>query len=231
MEIMKNKGFTLVELLIVITIMIILAIIAVGAINPIAQTNKSADTKAKRDIGRIKIAMEDYYNDKGCYPTQSTIDILNNKTNCNSDKFVPWLTTWPCDSQGEPYKLAVETLPVTGDPILCPKWFKVFANLLNKKDGDIPENWAMALRYVGSLNPRSTFSSEQVNYGASSTNIRWDERMMFNCGAPACNVRDGGGWNGVDVCEAGFPNCSWGTANQGAPQCLVGCCRQGVVCD
>jgi len=64
---MKKKGFTLVELLIVMAILLMMATMMVGTLNSVGIFNKARDARRKKDIGRIKIAFEDYYNDKGCY--------------------------------------------------------------------------------------------------------------------------------------------------------------------
>lgn len=216
MERKKSKGFTLVELLLVMTIMIILAILAVGAINPIAQINKGSDAKRKKDIGRIKISMEDYYNDKGCYPGQVKINELMDSANCGKGVFAPWLPAWPCDSRNEPYKLVI-------GPGSCPKWFKVFTKLENKADVNIPEYWNIGDKYVGSA--AKVYSNSEVNYGMSSTNVKWNERAVPDSCLlpPLCMVPDQGTCDGVD-CEG--PNCYVGDCTN--PACRVDRCVDNV---
>ena len=65
---MGRKGFTLIELMVVVTILAIMSMILVGIINPIALVNRGRDARRKKDLARIKTAFEEYYNDKGCYP-------------------------------------------------------------------------------------------------------------------------------------------------------------------
>lgn len=53
-----SKGFTLVELLVVIAIVAILAVAAVAAINPVARINSSKDAKAYANVQTISKALE-----------------------------------------------------------------------------------------------------------------------------------------------------------------------------
>ena len=103
----KRNGFTLVEILITMTILAILAVMMVGVFNAIGMTNKGRDARRKKDLNRIKIAFEEYFNDKGYYPRN--IDTWNIKANCNSSSvFAPYLVPWPCDPDGNPYIIVVE---------------------------------------------------------------------------------------------------------------------------
>lgn len=56
-----TKGFTLVELLIVIALLGVIALIVIAAINPIEQANRSRDTKMKADGGQLLSAIERYF--------------------------------------------------------------------------------------------------------------------------------------------------------------------------
>ena len=105
----KRNGFTLVELLIVMAIIIILAIMMMGILNPAALVNKGYDAQRKKDLNRIKTSFEEYFNDNGKYPSGSLLLDLANKTNCKSNIFAPYLTPWPCDPNGNPYKIIVGT--------------------------------------------------------------------------------------------------------------------------
>ena len=63
-----KKGFTLIELLIVIVIIGILAGIVVGIVGTSAN-NKALDAKSKANVHEVQNALEQYYIDKGAYPT------------------------------------------------------------------------------------------------------------------------------------------------------------------
>jgi general secretion pathway protein G len=65
-EITSNRGFTLVELLIVIVILGILATIGLSTFASSQQ--KSRDAKRKTNLAQVAEALELYYNDKGQYP-------------------------------------------------------------------------------------------------------------------------------------------------------------------
>lgn len=65
---MKSKGFTLVELLIVIALIAILSVAVLATINPIEQSNKARDAKFKNDAAEVLTAYERYYTSQASYP-------------------------------------------------------------------------------------------------------------------------------------------------------------------
>lgn len=74
---MKGKkifpsGFTLVELLVVVSILTVLVSFILVQLNPITQINKAKDAQRKHDLLQIRNALDAYYNDTGCYPTQAS---------------------------------------------------------------------------------------------------------------------------------------------------------------
>lgn len=69
----KSKGFTIVELLIVIVVIGILATLVIVTFTGIQQ--KARDSKRKTDIGAIQSSLENYYSSANTYPT---LDHLNN---------------------------------------------------------------------------------------------------------------------------------------------------------
>lgn len=77
MNIKKNKGFTLVELLIVISIIAILATIVLASLDK--ARSKSRDTKRISDISQIQLALAAYLNNAshGNYPTGTSINTLS----------------------------------------------------------------------------------------------------------------------------------------------------------
>lgn len=69
---MKRKGFTLIELMVVIAIIIILAAIAIP--NYISMTHRAQASRATSDAAVIATGLEVYKTDIGNYP--ATIDLL-----------------------------------------------------------------------------------------------------------------------------------------------------------
>lgn len=70
---MSVKGFTLVELLIVIGLIAVLATSVPITLNFKAQIDKSNDVKVKSDLSSFQKTLEEFYNDNKRYPTGSEI--------------------------------------------------------------------------------------------------------------------------------------------------------------
>lgn len=64
---MKNKGFSLIELLVVITI--IAALIGVALPNFLGARQRAHDAKRKQELTELKSALRLYYNDYNSYPS------------------------------------------------------------------------------------------------------------------------------------------------------------------
>jgi len=215
----RKDGFTLVEILIVMAILVVMMVMAVGIFNSAGVFNKARDARRKKDIGRIKVAFEEYYSDKGCYPSVGIGSSLVDQLNCGSRiVFNPWLLPWPCDLNGSPYQIVVETF-LTGSG--CPKWFKILTKLENRNDPGIPSGW-----YEGiPVSLGGGYTVETTNFGVSSTNVDWYDEVI----GPDC-VAYGGCYHQPDVgiCNAInsciWPNCYLGVCKS---SCLVSCCGEG----
>jgi prepilin-type N-terminal cleavage/methylation domain-containing protein len=63
-----SRGFTLVELLIVIALLGVIATIVIAAINPIEQANRAADAGMKADASQMVSALDRYYASHNIFP-------------------------------------------------------------------------------------------------------------------------------------------------------------------
>lgn len=80
----QNKGFSLVELIIVVAIIGILAGVVIAVVNPNTQLQKARDSGRKTALKNLQNALEQYYTDNGVYPVLTCTS--NNTTGC-------WSTT------------------------------------------------------------------------------------------------------------------------------------------
>jgi prepilin-type N-terminal cleavage/methylation domain-containing protein len=73
-----KKGFTIVELVIVIAVIMILVTASVVLIDPVAKKKRARDNKRLSDVSTIDRAINEYLLDKGDYPDQA--DTLREST-------------------------------------------------------------------------------------------------------------------------------------------------------
>jgi type II secretory pathway pseudopilin PulG len=142
----KNLGFTMIEALIVVTTIGILGAMVVFATK--LQIAKGRDGRRKADLTKIQKALEDYMNDKGCYP-----DILS----CGVD-FKPYLSLVPCDPINNSYFNYFYSYDQNES---CKSWYKIYTRLEYTKDPIIEK--------VGCKN--GCGPSKNYNYWVSSPNV------------------------------------------------------------
>ena len=152
-----KKAFTLIEILIVVAIIAILTLLAIA--NWHQQLNRAKDAQRKKDLNRLKIAFEEYYDDNNCYPPT---DIVNH---CGGNQLQPYLNTIPCDpAYKTPYCYVT-------DGSNCPQEFKLLATLQNRNDPAIKDlgcNGADACGYETTCHQLTGRTG--YNYGVSSSN-------------------------------------------------------------
>lgn len=74
-----KRGFTLVELLIVIGLLGAIALIVISAINPIEQSNRARDTRFKADGGQLISALDRYFTGGSGFPWMVVDPSLDNE--------------------------------------------------------------------------------------------------------------------------------------------------------
>lgn len=94
---MKNKGFSLVELLVSISLISILSV--VGVINYMGSLAKGRDAKRKADLGAIQAGLEMYRNDNGKYPVVGDFPICGGELGASGI----YINNRPCDPSGGIY--------------------------------------------------------------------------------------------------------------------------------
>jgi len=166
---MERKGFTLIEMIVVIAVLGILAVVALASINPFAQLQKSNDAKRKTDLESLQHALEIYYQDNNKYPVSSAnFQIMSGSTT------VTWGSAW------QPY---MATLPK--DPILANTYvyysppssngqtYYLYANLQRGMYDPQACNKGNACTTIGSAAgfPAVTACGGTCNYGVSSSNV------------------------------------------------------------
>ncbi len=77
MATLRQKGFTLIELIIAITILAILAVGLLAALDPVEQLTKARETTARETVNTIAGAYERFYATNEVYDTQGTSLGLN----------------------------------------------------------------------------------------------------------------------------------------------------------
>jgi type II secretion system protein G len=91
-----KKGFTLVELLVVIAIIAILSTLSVVALN--SARAKSRDARRQSDIKQIRTALDMYYDSSSSYPT--TCAGLGSSTGCLCLTSIGWVSSSVSDCTG-----------------------------------------------------------------------------------------------------------------------------------
>lgn len=161
----KNKGFTLIEILVVVAIIGVLAAIGLGSF---ASTQaKARDSKRKSDLSAISRAVEMYYNDFGRYPTS---DASGNIVGCGSTGTTAcsWggsftaTTTYMQDMPSDPNGNYFYVAGGGGAN------YQIYARLENLEDSSVVQSGGVAGKYTNT-SCRSG-GKTGCNYGIASSN-------------------------------------------------------------
>lgn len=183
----SEVGFTLMELLIIISLIALVATAVLILLNPWRQIAKAQDGRRKNDLAALQKAFEDYYNDKSCYPKPDEVCYPNSQSGYNPNvntkcyicgneplpanfaNFSPYLARLPCDPQHSTYKYLYQVENLT-----CPSWYRTYSEL--------SATWSRESDTAGcgeggcGLPPNYGY-----DYGASSPNVSLQKTPYFYC--------------------------------------------------
>jgi len=159
-----KKGFTLIELMVVMVILSILTVIVTGTLA--SSSRRGRDTRRKNDVRAVEGALEAYFNDKGKYPT----GVNGVMTGCGTGDAQPcsWGSQFK-DSKGTLYMVFIPT-----DPSIYKYYYvsaagtnyQLYAKLENTLDAG---NGVSQTGYAG-INCGNS-GTVLCTYGVASTNI------------------------------------------------------------
>jgi prepilin-type N-terminal cleavage/methylation domain-containing protein len=185
-KILSLRGFTLSELLLVVTLIAVFAVIAILSVQ--RQTIRGYDAKRKEDFSKLRVIFEEYYNDhNSMYPTMDEW-YTNYATKCkdgSSTEFLaPYLQgkTMPCDPvTGLPYLYLTVDAAGKIDATVRSQ-YKLFAALGNGADPDIPASGCSPdpTKGCGYVEGMCGYCSGKFNYGISMGNSIANPTFDFN---------------------------------------------------
>lgn len=178
----QPKGFTITELLLVVTILVILGLVVLVGLNPMTQLLKGYDTRRRADIEKIRIALEAYYSDHDCYPLFPQKDSLNRPTyECGSSFLSPYLNSMPCDPNDQkPY-----TVYLSPENAVCPQQYAVYAQIYSffDKEANSIQNCSKTITVHS-----SDMTIGEINYGCSGFSVCSDH---YGCQDGVCKHLSG----------------------------------------
>jgi prepilin-type N-terminal cleavage/methylation domain-containing protein len=186
-----KKGFTLIELLLIIAILAVLATMAFLFLNPFEQFKKGHDSRRRSDLAQIKIAFENYYEDKGCYPPATSLN------NCGGTNLAPYLKIIPCDPVT---KLPYTYVPDNTMTSTCIQNFAIFAE---------PEITTHPAAHEFTTSPTNPEQNTCAKFVVRSEAMAYNKIIQACSGEGSCN-RYYGCVNGqcVVIANDNLPPCS-----------------------
>lgn len=110
------------ELLIIITLIAVIAAAVIALLDPLRQIRRSYDARRKSDLDTLKKVIEDFYNDKGCYPKPREICYIPPNIQNVCDKNV-WMNKiisqlcFICGSESTPAEMLPYISQLPCDPL------------------------------------------------------------------------------------------------------------------
>ena len=90
----SSLGFTLLELLITISVLAIVIAGAVIVLDPISALEKANDARRKSDLSQIQRALEQFYQDHRKYPSNTSEYKIKDISNPDPDVGIGWGNPW-----------------------------------------------------------------------------------------------------------------------------------------
>jgi general secretion pathway protein G len=122
MKTRKSKGFTMIELLVSVTIIAVLTVI--GAVSYSSVNKRSRDVKRKSDLEQIRSALEMYRSDQAEYPNAGlTVGSFTNTTALASFTVPSYMPSVPSDPNADKsyYYQPIATTGVYNSYCICAK--------------------------------------------------------------------------------------------------------------
>jgi prepilin-type N-terminal cleavage/methylation domain-containing protein len=89
-----SKAFTLIELLLSITVMVVLSAVVIAIVNPTSKQQQARDGVKMEFIKRLSTAIESYRMAEGSYPADTDIPVSPDTTN-SSILMTNYIKQWP----------------------------------------------------------------------------------------------------------------------------------------
>lgn len=168
-----KKGFTLIELIVVIAIIGVFAAGLLATLNPTTQLQKASDSERKSDLALVQRALEQYYNDNNRYPESD-----NGRIKPSSGAAIEWGNPWSPYMRELPKDPKHPTKKYGYNVSLDGQTYYLFASF--DRGGKDPQACKYSIATCNS-NPSSNYckctnapiglcGSGVCNYGASSSN-------------------------------------------------------------
>lgn len=221
-----KKGFTLLELLIVIALLVLIAIVILVSLNPWGQINKSQDNKRKQELTQLSKVLEDYYNDKQCYPRPQEVCYPSSESGYNPDtdtkcylcgnisdspQITSYLSRLPCDPKHPNKKYLYQT-----DSNTCPTWYRIYTTLSTIADPIIS---TLGCSFGCGIAPNYNY-----NYGVTSPNTSL-ETSISSC-LTSGNCQD----YCVNLGKTCIMSAAFGTYSDINCQSILGTCSGPTCC-
>lgn len=169
---LKRRGFTLVELLVVVAILAILGLIALLSLRGGTQIQKARDSRRKSDLAKIQRCLEEYNNDHGYYLLQSSFS-------CGATSLSPCMPSIPCD----PY-YTTQAYVYQTDGTTKSSWYKIYANLEYTSDPAVAASGCSS----GCIASGSTYNFLVSSPNASKGGATCNGLTAPTCGQPQTYV-------------------------------------------